>query len=133
MTPDYGAAQCVTARLRLITNARAFAIVGTRQSLSTGRQGDRHGQGSDAQQQGKEETEGRQEPKEGRRYALAVLVRQDAGRPKPEQQEIIHFFVMAGPKAPTGRVNARPMKGSAKQSRAWNSGDWIASWPCASQ
>src|SRR3979411_2479046 len=62
----------------------------TAPSLSTGRKGDRHGQGSDAQQQGKEETEGRQEPQEGRRYALAVLVRQDAGRPKPQQQEIIH-------------------------------------------
>src|SRR5712671_3786765 len=74
----------------------------TAPSRSTRRKGDCHGQGSDAQQQGKEETEGRQEPQEGRRYALAVLVRQDAGRPKPEQQEIIHFFVMAGPKAPTG-------------------------------
>src|SRR4030081_812322 len=88
MTPDYGAAQCVTARLRLITNARAFAIVGTRQSLSTGRQGDRHGKGSDAQQQGKEETEGRQEPQKGRRRAgQSVRVREDPGRPEPEQQE----------------------------------------------
>src|ERR1700737_4090576 len=126
MTPDYGAAQCVTAGLRLITNARAFAIVGARQSLSTGRQGDRHGQGSDAQQQGKEETEGRQEPQEGRRRAgQSVRGRQDPGRPKPEQQEIIHFLVMAWPKTPTGRANtrpmvgfARPMKGSAKQSKA---------------
>src|ERR1700709_1461520 len=38
-------------------------------SVSTGRQGDGHGQGTDAQQQGKEETEGRQEPQKGRRRA----------------------------------------------------------------
>src|SRR3979490_2798026 len=97
MTPDYGAARCVTARLRLITNGRAFAIVGARQHLSTGRQGDRHGQGSDAQQQGKEETEGRQEPQEGRGYALAVLVRQDTGGPKPQQQEELRLRLGACP------------------------------------
>jgi hypothetical protein len=56
--------------------------------FSTERKGDRHGQGSDAQQQGKEETESRQEPQEGRRGAgQSVRDRQDAGGPKPQQQE----------------------------------------------
>src|SRR5258708_33055696 len=98
----------------------------TAPSRSTRRKGDCHGQGSDAQQQGKEETKGRQEPQEGRRYALAVLVRQDAGRPKPEQQEIIHFFVMAWRqrRQRVARMRARrqvvrrPMTSAAKQSSA---------------
>src|ERR1700732_3211707 len=58
------------------------------ESFSTERKGDRHGQGSDAQQQGKEEAEGRQEPQEGRHDSgQSVRHRQDAGRPKPQQQE----------------------------------------------
>src|SRR6202045_4215964 len=70
------------------TTSRTSAILGARQSLSTGRQETRHGQGSDAQQQGKEETEGRQEPQKGRRGAgQSVRVRQDAGGPEPQQQE----------------------------------------------
>src|SRR6185437_5539582 len=74
-------------RRHLHTRARGFARLAWRRTVSTGREGDRHGQGSNAQQQGKEETESRQEPQEGRRRALAVLVRQDAGRAKPEQPE----------------------------------------------
>ena len=89
MTTEYGAAQCATVRPRLITNARAFAIIRARHTFQPGAREKRHGQESAPQQQGKEETEGRQEPQEGRRDAVAVLVRKDAdaGRPKPDGQE----------------------------------------------
>src|ERR1700693_4193671 len=61
---------------------------GSRRIFSTERKGDRHGQGSDAQQQEKEEAEGGQEPQEGRHDSgQSVRDREDAGRPKPQQQE----------------------------------------------
>src|SRR5882672_8608184 len=130
MTAEHGA------RKTAHTNARAFAIVGARQRLSTGRQGDRHGQGSDAQQQGKEETEGRQEPQEGRRGSgQSVRDGQDAGWPKPEQQEIDCCFVMAGQKPrdrATARATVRPMTGAAATAvsrifaRSWIPSTWFS-------
>src|SRR5882672_5278343 len=77
------------ARLRAVCIQKPADLLWlARAESSTGRQGDRHGKGSDAQQQGKEETEGRQEPQKGRRRAgQSVRVRQDPGRPEPEQQE----------------------------------------------
>jgi len=55
----------------------------------------------------KKKTEGRQEPQEGRGRALAVRYRQDAGGPKPQQQEVI-FIVVAGGKSANGSAQARP-------------------------
>jgi hypothetical protein len=72
----------------LHTSTRGFAMIRSRHITSTERKGDRHGQGSDAQQQGKEKTEGGQKHQKGWSDAVAVLVRQDAGGPEPEQQEV---------------------------------------------
>jgi hypothetical protein len=80
----------------LHTSIRGFAMIRSRHITSTERKGDRHGQGSDAQQQGKEKTEVGQKHQKGWSNAVAVLVRQDAGGPEPEQQEVTDS-ILPGP------------------------------------
>jgi hypothetical protein len=87
MTADDQVA-CIQSPAHLLVSDRANIF-------QPGAREERHGKGSDAQQQGKEETEGRQEHQEGWRGTLAVLVRQDAGRPEPEQQEVASAAALA--------------------------------------